>query len=448
MPVDNHPQKGVTMTGQAQAESRTNKMTNTRWKVFFVMLALGAINYIDRASLSIALPHISEEFDIHDPATIGFIQSGFFWAYALMQIPSGIIADKFRRRTIIATATVLWGIAQAFVALCTGAYSLFMARLALGVTESPIMPAGAKLMGEWLTPTERGRGAMLLDGGAPLGTALGAVVITGLIALFDSWRMAFVLAGIGTVLMGIVAWWYIRNHPSEHKHVNNAELEHILKANGNEQNQINKFRLAGIKPYLKQRNILALIGGWCSYSTVFYGLMTWLPLYLQKEYNFNIKDMGLAMAVLFLLCFIGQMTGGYVMDKLRKAGFSDNKVFHGMLSVSAITVSLGIFIGANLHNPIYVVVLLGVAMFPLRWGSIYWSIPSLLGAQKVAGTILGTMNFSSNLWSAIVPIIIGYLVAFTGSYYSTMMLFVAASVSYLACSWLINFDKPMHIEEK
>jgi len=66
----------------------------------------------------------------------------------------------------------------------------------------------------WMTPNERARGATLLDGGAPLGAALGAVVIAGLIAEFDSWRISFVVAGVGTVLCGIFAWWYIRNSPA------------------------------------------------------------------------------------------------------------------------------------------------------------------------------------------------------------------------------------------
>ncbi|XBS70398.1 MFS transporter [Acerihabitans sp. KWT182] len=395
--------------------------------------------------MSIALPHIADEFNIRDARTIGAIQSAFFWAYALMQIPSGVIADKFKRRTVIVTATILWGLSQALVALCTGTYSLFVARIGLGLTESPVMPAGAKLMGVWLTPTERGRGAMLLDGGAPLGTALGAVVVGGLITLFDSWRMAFVIAGVGTVIMGVVAWYYIRNRPDEHKGVNAAELAHIEAENGCVEARGGKFRLGDVKPYLKQRNVIALIVGWCCYSTVFYGLMTWLPLYLQHEYQFNIKDMSGTMGLLFILCFIGQLTGGYVMDRLRKLGFSDNKVFHGMLSISAIVAGLGIFIGANTHNATAVIILLAIAMFPLRWGSIYWSIPSLLGAQQVAGTILGTMNFSSNLWSAIVPLCVGVLVQYTGSYYSTMMVFVAAAVCYLICSWLIDFNKPMHI---
>ena len=90
---------------------------------------------------------------------------------------------------------------------------LLVTRLGLGAAEAPIYPAGGKLNAIWMTQNERGRGATLLDGGAPLGAALGALIIAGLIAEFNSWRTSFVVAGIGTMVAGLFAWWYIRNHP-------------------------------------------------------------------------------------------------------------------------------------------------------------------------------------------------------------------------------------------
>lgn len=205
--------------------------THVRWNIFLILLLLGAINYIDRTSLAIAMPYIVEEFNIQDTIVVGLLHSTFFWAYALMQVPSGVLADKFKTRTIIAWATILWGAFQAIAALCHTTSLLALSRVGLGLSEAPIMPAGAKLMGTWLTPTERGRGSMLLDGGAALGTALGAVILTWLIAFFGSWRMAFIIAGIGTMLAGVLAWWYIRTYPHEHPKINQAELEHITKDN-------------------------------------------------------------------------------------------------------------------------------------------------------------------------------------------------------------------------
>lgn len=422
--------------------------TKVRWNIFLILLLLGAINYIDRTSLAIAMPYIVEEFNIQDTIVVGLLHSAFFWAYALMQVPSGVLADRFKTRTIIACATITWGAFQAIAALCHSTTFLALSRVGLGVSEAPIMPAGAKLMGTWLTPTERGRGSMLLDGGAALGTALGAMILTWLIAFFGSWRMAFIIAGLGTMLAGMLAWWYIRTYPHEHPKINKAELDHINKNNEFSTKKPEKYKIKDVLPYLKQRNVQALIGGWVCYSTVFYGLMTWLPLYFQKTYGFDIKSMGGAMAFIFLLCFIGQLTGGYIMDRWRNSGADTNKVMHTMLGISAVTAGVGIFICANINNPIAAVILLGVAMFPLRWASVYWSIPSLLGAQKVAGTLCGTMNFSSNLFAAIIPILIGFVVQITGNYYIAMMFFAAAAVGYLICSLMINFDNKMEINNE
>lgn len=151
-------------------------MTSVRWKIFLLMLCLVSINYIDRASLSIAMPLIAKEFVI-GPETQGLILSSFFWTYALMQIPGGLLADRFKPRVMIATAIAAWGLLQALGALATSWPVLTLTRLGLGAAEAPIYPAGGKLTGLWLTPQERGRGgAPLLDGGAPLGAALGSLV--------------------------------------------------------------------------------------------------------------------------------------------------------------------------------------------------------------------------------------------------------------------------------
>ena len=127
-----------------------------------------------------------------------------------MQIPGGMLADRFGPAIVIAAATVGWGFFQAIAAVCTGWVTLLVTRLGLGAAEAPIYPAGGKLNGIWMTQNERGRGATLLDGGAPLGAALGAILISGLIAGLDSWRLSFIVAGVGTILAGC---WCLELHP-------------------------------------------------------------------------------------------------------------------------------------------------------------------------------------------------------------------------------------------
>ena len=219
----------ITTSSRSLDAVRASSPTKVRWRIFLLMLMLIAINYIDRASISVAMPVISKEFDL-DLRTQGFILSSFFLTYALMQIPGGMLADRFKPRIVIAAATLGWGFFQAIAAVSPNAWILVLTRLGLGASEAPIYPAGGKLNAIWMASTERARGATLLDGGAPLGAALGSLIIAGLIAEFGSWRLSFVVAGVGTMVCGLFAWWYIRNDPAEHPSVNEAEADHIAQS--------------------------------------------------------------------------------------------------------------------------------------------------------------------------------------------------------------------------
>src|SRR6476659_1125318 len=120
------------------------KPSNVRWKIFLLMLFLISINYIDRASLSVAMPLIAKEFNL-DPAAQGLLLSSFFWTYAFMQVPGGMLADRFKPRIVIALATLGWGFFQAVAAVSFSAWVLVLTRLGLGASEAPIYPAGGKL---------------------------------------------------------------------------------------------------------------------------------------------------------------------------------------------------------------------------------------------------------------------------------------------------------------
>ena len=256
------------MTGAKTADaSGAIAPTKVRWKIFLMMLMLISINYIDRASLSVAMPLISKEFDI-GPAAQGLLLSSFFWTYAFMQIPGGMLADRFGPRVVIAAATVGWGFFQAIAAVCTGWVGLLFTRLGLGAAEAPIYPAGGKLNGIWMTQTERGRGATLLDGGAPLGAALGALIISGLISELGSWRTSFVVAGVGTVVAGYIAWRYIRNQPRQHPGVNDAEASYIEAAQAMDAAEAPANASGRVMDFFRFRSVYGMFFGWMCFNAV------------------------------------------------------------------------------------------------------------------------------------------------------------------------------------
>jgi ACS family D-galactonate transporter-like MFS transporter len=434
------------MTAQADVVPAkvSEKKTAVRWKIFILMLFLITINYIDRASLSVAMPLISKEFNL-DAAVQGFILSSFFWTYALMQIPGGMLADRYKPRVVIAAATIGWGFFQAIAAASTSSFMLILTRLGLGAAEAPIYPAGGKLNAMWMTPNERARGATLLDGGAPLGAALGALVIAGLIAAFDSWRTAFVIAGVGTVLCGVLAWWYIRNSPSEHPSVNEAEARHIETAHALEDLTDPVSSGRGIGAYFAYRSVWCMCLGWMFFNTVFYGLLTWMPTYLFKIHGLDIKQLGGALFIMFFAGFVGELVGGQIADMWRERGGQPNLIFRTLFGIAAIVATVSIFSVAYVTDAVVVVALLSSTLFFLRWCGMYWAIPSILATRSRAGFLGGCMNLGGNIAGITVPIIVGFIVQFTGSYFLALMFFAAAGVALLVCSMAIDYSRKLPV---
>jgi MFS transporter, ACS family, D-galactonate transporter len=420
------------------------KRTGVRWKIFVLMLFLVSVNYIDRASLSVAMPLISKEFNI-DPALQGLILSSFFWTYATMQVPGGMLADRFKPRIVIALATIFWGAFQAIAAVATNWWVLLLTRLGLGASEAPIFPAGGKLNAIWMTQTERGRGATLLDGGAPLGAALGSIVIAWLIAVFDSWRVAFVIAGVGTMLCGLWAWYYIRNEPREHPSVNEAEARYIEQAHAVEDAATPAPRGGGWMAYFRFRSVWCMCLGWMFFNVTFYGLLTWMPTYLFKVHNFDIKTLGGASFIIFFSGFVGELVGGWIGDMWRTRGGSPNLVFRTLFGIAAIMVTVSIYSVAYVTDPVAVVVLLSATLFFLRWCGMYWAIPSALAGRDKSGFLGGCMNLGGNIAGILTPLIVGFIVQTTGSYFLALMFFAAAGIALLICSTLIDYSRKLPV---
>src|ERR1700730_5683813 len=428
----------------AIAATDVAKPTGVRWKIFLLMLFLISINYIDRASLSVAMPLISKEFDL-DPAMQGLILSSFFWTYAFMQVPGGMLADRFKPRIVIASATIFWGAFQAIAAVATNWPVLLLTRLGLGASEAPIYPAGGKLNAIWMTQTERGRGATLLDGGAPLGAALGSIVIAWLIAAFNSWRIAFVIAGVGTMLCGLLAWYYIRNAPREHPSVNEAEARYIKQSHALEDAATPAPRGGSLMSYFRYRSVWCMCLGWMFFNTTFYGLLTWMPTYLFKVHNFDIKTLGGASFIIFFSGFVGELVGGWIGDFWRGRGGTPNLVFRPLFGIAAIFATVSIFFVAYVTDPVAVVVLLSATLFFLRWCGMYWAIPSALAGREKSGFLGGCMNLGGNIAGILTPLIFGFIVQATGSYFLALMYFPAAGVALLICSTLIDYSRKLPV---
>ncbi|WCE09276.1 MFS transporter [Pseudomonas sp. JBR1] len=412
--------------------------SRVRWRIFAIIFGLTVINLVDRVSLSIAMPTIAREFQL-TPAIQGLILSSFFWAYALLQIPGGWLIDRYGPRRVIGWSTGLWGVFQTVAAFATGGLSLIFARVALGAAEAPLFPAGGKLNSLWLASSERGRGAVLMDCGGPLGVALGGLLIAYLIAVFGSWRTAFFIAGIATLAMAWLAWRYLRDDPAIHPGVNAAELARINEGRSTSVAQAAKAGAQGLG--IARRSLAGILLGRASWAMVFFGLLTWGPSYLAQARGFDIKGIGAATFVIFLCGAAGSLVGGFLCDLLVRKGMRRGLAAKGLLSCSGLVALLAFLLLPQLTDPYAAVALLSLTAFFLMWGSLYWSFPALLAAPARVGLIGGVMNLAGSLGGIAVPILVGLLLQHLGGYPAVLGFFALCSGLFILGTLLIALDE-------
>lgn len=414
------------------ARVATQAASTVRWRIFGIVFVLVVINLIDRVTLSIAMPTIAKEFSL-EPAMQGLILSAFFWSYALLQIPGGWMIDRFGPRALITGATAGWGFFQAIAGLATGGVSLLVSRIGLGAAEAPLFPAGAKLNSIWLSPKERARGAVLMDSGAPLGAAFGGVIIAWLILSLGSWRTAFVVAGVATILLGYLAWWYLRDEPADHPGANAAEVALIKAAKGAQTSSDNP---RAITP----RSLAAILIGRMSWAMINFGLLTWGPSYLAQARGFDLKQMGGATFVIFLSGMFGSLTSGFLVDKAQERGMRRSAVYKTALGLSGLGVMLSFLALPEIADPVGAVALLSATLFLLYFGSLYWSFPAILAPKEKVGIVGGAMNFAGSASGIAIPIITGLILQATGAYLMVLYFFAFCAALYVAGTMLIDFQ--------
>ena len=422
------------------------KPTKVRWMVFFSLLALCTVNYIDRAVISICMPAIEE--DLHfGPAMGGVILSAFFWGYTLMQIPSGWIADHFGPGKTILGSGILWGVFQIITGTLSSSTMFMAVRALLGASEAPIYPASSKLQSVWLTKNERARGAAVVDAGSALGTAIGGPMIIAFLAWFGGWRGALMGAGVFTMIIVFFCYHYVHTTPDNNKQINAAEREYIDSAlkeeYESEQMAAGGKTSIGLHRYLTSFTFWGMVMGFVCYDCFWYGLMTWGPMYLSHVFQVNIMTVGGSIFIIFGCGVVGSLFGGWLVDTLRQKGYDSNKVVKYTLGGLGILMAFSMFLLSSATSITMAIVYMSFSMFCEKWvGATFWMMPSTISQKDDVGVVAGAMNFMGNIGGAIVPILVGLIVtASGGDYYWAIILFLIFALGVSIFPVIINMNK-------
>jgi ACS family D-galactonate transporter-like MFS transporter len=392
------------------------RATRVRWIVAAFCFGGLAINYIDRATISVALPFMTHDFHL-TPTEQGLVLSAFSWSYAVLQLPSGWLIDKFGVRLMYGLSVVLWSAFTGLTTLAGSFAALLGFRLGLGVGESGAYPSSAKAVSQWFPRRERGRATAFYDSGARTGSALAVPVVAAIIGAFG-WQAAFlVTAGIG--VLWAIGWWAYYRSPEQHRGTNAQEL--ALIRDDDAETSTPDPGAGRIRALLRHRTVWGMIAGFTCLNFVVTFFLTWLPSYLVTERHFGLLKLGFFGMIPGLSAVLGGWAGGITGDLLLHRGWTLTRTRKTCL-VCGMLVSSVIAAAVVTPSAALALVLLSVSYAAIAFAMVsVWCLPADVAPREQVATLGAIQNFAANIASACSPLVIGFLVGATGSFVAPLV---------------------------
>jgi sugar phosphate permease len=394
------------VTGQA--------IPGRRWLIGCLLGAGILVNYIDRVGLSAATPALKAELSLTN-TDIGLLASAFFWSYSLLQVPGGMVLDRFGVTLVGRASAFLWVIASSLTAVASGLGGIIAARILLGVAEAPAFPASQKATGHWFPLNERARSTAIFDSAAKFSNVIGVPIVAFAIEEFN-WRWGFgVTAALS--LFYFLAYYIIYRNPSEDKKLTKIEHDYIVQGGGTPEGAASAGQGKMLGYLLTNRKVWGLTIGFSAYGYTFYLFLTWLPGYLSQTMHMNLMSAAGYSTIPWIFASLSDLLiGGFLVDALIERGYDPTRV-RQIVIATGMTAGLAVIGAAFTTDPVWAILWLTIAISGLAAAApVGSSIVSLIAPKGGAGTVGGIVNLTNNLMGIIAPVITGVVVDWTGSF--------------------------------
>ena len=402
------------------------KGVHTRYLILLIIFIVTAVNYADRATLSIAGTEVAKELQL-SAVSMGYIFSAFGWAYLLMQIPGGWLLDKFGSKKVYTYSLFFWSLftfLQGFVdmfPLAWAGISMFFMRFMLGFSEAPSFPANARIVAAWFPTKERGTASAIFNSAQYFSLALFSPLL-GWLTFAWGWEHVFTVMGvIGFVLTAL--WIKLIHNPTDHPRMSAEELKFISE-NGAVVDMDHKKpgsvaasgpKLHYIKQLLSNRMMLGVFFGQYFINTITWFFLTWFPTYLYQAKGMSILKVGFVASIPAIAGFIGGLLGGVFSDWLLKRGYSLTTA-RKLPVICGMLLSCIIVVANYTSSEVVVIAAMSLAFFAKGFGNLGWCVLSDTSPKEMLGIAGGVFNMCGNLASIITPLVIGVILANTHSF--------------------------------
>ena len=382
-------------------------------RVLFLLGLSVLINYIDRSNLSIAAPLIKDELNISG-TQLGTLLAGFFYTYALLQIPAGWLVDRFDAKWVFGLGFFIWSASTAVTGLLHGFVALLIARVVLGIGESVAFPAYGKIIGSHFQESRRGFANAVVITGLALGPALGMLIGGNVVERFG-WRPFFLVLGMAALLWLPPWWaWMPRSTPQPKRTPRGS---------------------TGVLAILKQRSAWGTCLCQFSFNYASYFLVTWLPFYLTRGRNLSMSQMARVGGLVYLLFAASAAIFGKLSDRWVIAGASPTIVRKSLATAGNIGMGAFLALSGIASDGLLVPTLAIAGTFMGMSSCNIWAMTQTLAGREVVGRWTGVQNFVGNFAGIVAPMLTGFLLDRTGHFYWAF--FITTAVVWLgAISWV------------
>jgi ACS family glucarate transporter-like MFS transporter len=421
------------------------KPTNIRWHILALLCLSSFVSYTLRANISTAAPFMIEDLALTE-IQWGWVLAAFTTGYALFQLPGGVYGDTIGPRRALTTIAVLWGVFTLLTALVPGQEwgtttslaVLIVVRFLVGVFHAPVFPVQNASIQRWFPPGNWAFPSGLSSTGLTLGVAITTPILVWLI-MEIGWRYSFVALTPLSFIVAVLWWWYSKDHPEQHPHIN-AEEAALIKENQQAVESSEDVRLPWIL-VLKNRDILLLTISYFCMTFVFYEVFSWFFYYLVEIRGFEAQQAGYLTASQWVCGAIGAALGGWICDKLcHRIGLRWGCRWPAIIGMLLSAVLL--IVGALSSDP-YIAMFLFVFcfLFNQMTEGAYWATTIAIGG-RYAGTAAGVMNTGGNISGVIGAL----LIPFTANLFGWTFAIATGGIFAIAGAGLwffIRVDQPL-----
>jgi MFS transporter, ACS family, glucarate transporter len=380
-----------------------------RFRLVAMTFALSMLLYVDRIAISTARGPVTRELGLTDPQ-FGWVLSAFALSYALLQTPSGVLADRLGPRVVLTFLVLVWSLFTALTGLVTGLVTLLVVRFLFGAGEAGAFPACARAFFNWLPASERGLAHGINFSGSRLGAAFALPAVAWLITA-AGWRPSFGVLGAVGVIWASIWWFWFRDLPEQHGGVSDGERALIVERRGVRSSVVAALPMRDL---WSSGNMWIAMGQYFASNFTFFFCLTWLFPYLQRTYQLEALRAGFLASAPLLAGALGNWVGGLTVDALFRRGLpTASRRLPAIVGFSC--GAMGLVASLLVDGVNAKVFWLAVAIF----GSDMTLPPSWAFCIDIgrahAGAVAGTMNMAGNIGSFVTSLAFPYLLVATGS---------------------------------